>query len=151
RCMRFPVSTTNSTLGGAVFMNSSGSTCAAAGTADATRPKTMAERMMRARMVVVPEKASPTLANPSGGERHLLHREPLAGGLYRRFASAPVLLVLAALAGVAALEVRRVGAGDRQLDHLVRTVRSERFGPHRQHARSRIRARAGAVVQRIVV
>src|ERR1051326_6855920 len=79
--------------------------------------------------------------DPSRGQCHRLHGQSLAWGLHGGLAGAPVLLVLSALAGVAALELGGVRASDRDLDDLVRAAGSERLGAQRQDAVSAIARR----------
>src|SRR5262245_45607917 len=80
---------------------------------------------------------------------HIGSRERLARRLDRRFARTPVLLVLSALSGVAALELSGIGAGESNLDDGVRTLRAKGFGAHHQDAAAGLRQ--WTVHKRIVV
>src|SRR5712675_1466091 len=117
--MRLAASTATITFGGASFRNNNGSSCAAAGEGSAIAESVQAKTVRR--------RCSPflfainiicLLLNRAGrvGQRSLGQRG--AGRLHRGLAGAAVLLVLAALSDVPALELRRIRLRERHLQHF---------------------------------
>src|SRR5690349_20387363 len=75
---------------------------------------------------------------PAGRQVHLRPGQRLAGRLHGGLARAAVLLVLASLAGVAALDFGGVGLGNRHFDDALDAPRPVRFGMHGEHTLARV-------------